>query len=266
MGPNSGFVTIDEILAEGNGNMNIKARPGTAHPLTWSGGDKYKVGEVLGNCFHRDGSQIETCTTNAALKQVARLEEKGCNILSAFEMEFTLYNADSKTLISNGTDLFSTLALSEIEDYVFDLDKHLEAARVELESLHSEWGASQVEITLKPQLGIKTADSTFIFKQAAKEIGRQKGYQAVFMAKPEVKTLSNGAHFTHSIWGTSGRNLFTGDNGTIYSMSEFGYHWMAGLCKHAAALTALCCPTVNCYRRLNKPRVPSRANWGFDNR
>ena len=266
LGPNSSLVMIDEIAADGHGNMNIKARPGTAHSLTWSGEEKYKVGEVLGNCFLPDGTQTDTCTTNAALKQVARLENKGYDIFSAFEMEYTLYNADSRTPAFGGTDIFSTLVLSEIEGYVFDLDKHLEAAGVELESLHTEWGAGQVEISFRPQWGIKTADSTFIFKEAAKEIGHQKGYQAVFMAKPEEKTMTNGGHFTHSVWDKSGRNLFSDESGAMKSMSDFGYHWMAGLCKHAAALTVLCSPTVNCYRRLHKPWAPTKANWGFDNR
>ena len=34
--------------------------------------------------------------------------------------------------------------------------------------------------------------------------------------------------------------------------------------KHAGALTALCSPTVNCYRRLRKPR--DKGNWGLDDR
>ena len=254
-------------MADGHSNINIKARPGTAHPLTWSGGEKYKVGEVLGNCFLPDGTQTDTCTMNAALKQVARLKKKGYNILSGFEMEFTLYDVNSMTPAFGGQDMYSPLVLSGIEDYVFDLDKHLEAAGVELESLHTEWGPGQVEFTFRPQWGIQTADSAFIFKEAAKEIGHQKGYQAVFMAKPEEQTMLNGGHFTHSVWDKSGRNLFTDEKtGATNSLSEFGYHWMAGLCKHAAALTALCCPTVNCYRRLNQPWGPSKTNWGFDNR
>lgn len=41
---------------------------------------------------------------------------------------------------------------------------------------------------------------------------------------------------------------------------------MAGLLHHAGALTALCSPTVNCYRRLHAPWAPAFLDWGLDNR
>ena len=39
-----------------------------------------------------------------------------------------------------------------------------------------------------------------------------------------------------------------------------------GILKHIGAVTALCSPTVNCYRRLHAPWVPDLANWGIDDR
>ena len=36
--------------------------------------------------------------------------------------------------------------------------------------------------------------------------------------------------------------------------------------KHAGAITAICCPTVNCYRRLHTEFTPDVANWGTDSR
>lgn len=43
-------------------------------------------------------------------------------------------------------------------------------------------------------------------------------------------------------------------------------HWIAGLLKHLKALTAICCPTVNCYRRLHIIPTPNRVDWGYDDR
>ena len=42
--------------------------------------------------------------------------------------------------------------------------------------------------------------------------------------------------------------------------------WLAGLLEHASALMALCCPTVNCYRRLGGDFAPSFVDWSIDNR
>ncbi len=39
-----------------------------------------------------------------------------------------------------------------------------------------------------------------------------------------------------------------------------------GLTKHIGAVTALSCPTVNCYRRLHTPWAPDVANWGLNDR
>ena len=36
--------------------------------------------------------------------------------------------------------------------------------------------------------------------------------------------------------------------------------------KHAGALTALCSPTVNCYRRLHSPWAADKEDWGLDDR
>jgi glutamine synthetase len=92
------------------------------------------------------------------------------------------------------------------------------------------------------------------------------------MARPWPKDAvtrdmcGNGAHFNCSVWDATGAtNLFadpTKDDG----VSDFARHWVAGLLKHADALTALLCPTVNCYRRLQGPWAPSLAGWGFDDR
>jgi len=49
-----------------------------------------------------------------------------------------------------------------------------------------------------------------------------------------------------------------------------GYHyvvaryWLAGLVKQARGLTALCCPIVNCYRRLHSLSAPCKASASMD--
>ena len=40
-------------------------------------------------------------------------------------------------------------------------------------------------------------------------------------------------------------------------MSDFARHWIAGLVKHTYAMTAILCPTVNCYRRMHGTWAPS---------
>ena len=49
-------------------------------------------------------------------------------------------------------------------------------------------------------------------------------------------------------------------------MSPLARHWVAGLLAHAPALTALSCPTTNCYRRLGLGFAPSYIYWNVDDR
>jgi glutamine synthetase len=44
-------------------------------------------------------------------------------------------------------------------------------------------------------------------------------------------------------------------------VSKLGYQFTAGLLKHAPALAALCCPTVNSYKRLVVGRSLTGATW-----
>ena len=56
------------------------------------------------------------------------------------------------------------------------------------------------------------------------------------------------------------------DSNQSDNLSDIARWWVAGLLKHAPALTALCCPTVNCYRRLGSGVISKFANWGIDDR
>ena len=67
----------------------------------------------------------------------------------------------------------------------------------------------------------------------------------------------SGAHFNHSIWDKDGKKNLFWDPSKHDKMSDFARHWMAGLVKHTYAMTAILCPTVNCYRRMHGVWAPS---------
>ena len=50
-------------------------------------------------------------------------------------------------------------------------------------------------------------------------------------------------------------------------LSAVAKNMIAGILKHANALTAICNPTINAFKRLGPDTLaPYRANWGLDNR
>jgi glutamine synthetase len=58
-------------------------------------------------------------------------------------------------------------------------------------------------------------------------------------------------------------NLFAVDGEDRYGcgMSELGYQFLAGILRHAPAIVAVTCPTVNSYKRLVKQGSMSGSTW-----
>jgi glutamine synthetase len=72
------------------------------------------------------------------------------------------------------------------------------------------------------------------------------------MPKPFGHLTGNGGHFHMSLWDEDGTtDLFADDSDKQgLGLSKLGYHFTAGLLKHAKAYIAISAPTVNSYKRL----------------
>jgi glutamine synthetase len=85
---------------------------------------------------------------------------------------------------------------------------------------------------------------------------------ATFMPKPFSNRTGSGAHFHISMGNATTPNLFqdkTDPKGL--QLSPLAYHFLGGILAHARALTAVCAPTVNSYKRLVVGRALSGATW-----
>ncbi len=74
------------------------------------------------------------------------------------------------------------------------------------------------------------------------------GLHATFMPKPIAGIAGSGMHLHQSLF-SSGQNAFY-DPETENQLSETALHYIGGLMKHAAPLTAITNPLVNSYKRL----------------
>ena len=146
------------------------------------------------------------------------------------------------------------------------MDDKLIASSIDVETFQTEYAPGQFEMAIKPTFGISSSDNTFRFKEAVKEMARDKGKAVTFMCRPFTDGVNNGFHYNHSLWRTDGSSAFFDGSKEEGKLSELAKHWIAGLCAHAPAMAALCCPTVNCYRRMHTTWAPHRADWGIENR
>ncbi|WP_457548634.1 type I glutamate--ammonia ligase [Archaeoglobus sp.] len=138
-------------------------------------------------------------------------------------------------------------------EYRNELVHYLEQMDVIVEYHHHEVAtAGQVELDFKPKQLVQVGDAFYIYKFAAKNLAAMRGWIATFMPKPLYLDNASGMHTHQSLWEGEpfkGTNLFA-DPDDEFGLSQTARYYIGGLLEHAKALTALCCPTVNSYKRL----------------
>jgi glutamine synthetase len=119
-------------------------------------------------------------------------------------------------------------------------------------SFDHEGGNSQYEFDFGYTDALTQSDRFTFMRLMLKEVAKKLGAFATFMPKPYSDNFGSGAHYNMSLADVdSGVNVFEdpdGPNGLGYS--SLAYHFVGGLLKHAGAITAVTCPTVNSYKRL----------------
>ena len=135
-----------------------------------------------------------------------------------------------------------------------------------VESINAEFDSAQFELTLEYDDALKAADDAFLFRVLARELALEQGLDLTFLGKPFPGVAGSGVHVNFSMVDAAGRNLFA-DDGAADGLSAMAHHAVAGLCAHHQAMTALCAPTVNAYRRLQPAELNGYwANWGHEHR
>ncbi|MFH1537376.1 MAG: type I glutamate--ammonia ligase [bacterium] len=113
---------------------------------------------------------------------------------------------------------------------------------------HELGGAGQCEIELKFDSILRTADSVLAVKYIIHNTAIEFSHSATFMPKPMHGAPGSGLHF-HQFIEKDGKSLFYGGPKKYACLSTSALHYIGGLLKHTPALTALCSPSANSFRR-----------------
>ena len=149
------------------------------------------------------------------------------------------------------------------QDIRTEMVRELEKLGYRVEKHHHEVAtAGQAEIDLRFLSLLKMGDALMWYKHVVKNVARRYGKTATFMPKPIFADNGSGMHVHQSIWKGE-KPLFAGDK--YGGMSELGMHYIGGILKHAPALAAFTCPTVNSYRRL-VPGFEAPINLAYSSR
>jgi glutamine synthetase len=141
----------------------------------------------------------------------------------------------------------------------------LERMGISVEFSHHEVAPGQQEIDLRYADALSTADNILTTRHVVKEVALAQGVYATFMPKPFSGQPGSGMH-THL-------SLFEGDTNAFHDpsdpfhLSKVARHFIAGLLRHAAEITAVTNQWVNSYKRLwSGGEAPSYVCWGSNNR
>ena len=133
----------------------------------------------------------------------------------------------------------------------------------DVHSFDHEDANGQFEFDFAYTDALAMADRFVLWRLMMKEITRRHGWEATCMPKPYSDRTGSGAHFNMSLADAkTGANLF-GDASDARGcgLSRLAYQFLGGVKKHAAAITAATCPTVNSYKRLIKTGSMTGFTW-----
>ena len=158
--------------------------------------------------------------------------------------------------------------LKELIDIVEDLGWNMH-------DVVAEGAYSQFELDFHYTNLLEMSDRLAFLRIVLKEVAKQHGMFVTFMPKPTVGDWRSGAHINLSMQRLDkpGNNMFGSDEDGWSDESQWA---VGGMMKHAEAITAITCPTVNSYNGL-VPRVggfeggtvtwaPTNITYGFNNR
>ncbi len=225
------------------------------------------------------GAPLETCSRQLLRRQVDQLSARGWKLWVGIEPEFFLLRQDAqgRWSVGDGADnldkpSYDLKSIIRNQAFLDEMRVTLEALGFDLQQIDHEDANGQYEINYRFDEALAAADRFMLFKLAAHAVAQRHGQHFSCMPKPLAHAPGSGLHFHLSITDARGKPVFAQATDPL-GLSPQGYAFAAGLLQHADALSALCAPTVNSYKRLAASSSISGTTWspvwkslGFNNR
>ncbi len=205
------------------------------------------------------------------LKSVTqRAASLGCRFMLGVETEFYVFRRDGLpdlVPIAPSSSLFPTPAY-DVEstldslDFLAEVARHLAAADFGLFSFDHEGGNGQYELDCAHAEALELCDRLVYLRLLLRHVAGRQGCFVTFMPKPMRTLWGSGAHMNMSLESLDGTNLFLeprDDGRRVWTAQARSF--VAGVLRHAPALSALTCPTVNSYKRLVPHLADGSVSW-----
>ncbi|PSQ76743.1 MAG: type I glutamate--ammonia ligase [Bacteroidetes bacterium QH_7_62_13] len=244
-----GFVRIQES------DMRLDPDPATFSVLPWRGerGDDTTSARMICNVINTStGEPFEGDPRHVLQRAVDRANDLGFDLNAGPEPEFFVFENDedgSATTTTHDSGGYFDLAPKDMAQEIrAEIIYMLEAMGFEVEASHHEVARGQHEIDFKYADALTTADNIATFRSVVRATAQLHDVHATFMPKPISGINGSGMH-THLSLFEDGENAFH-DEDDEFNLSDTAYNFLGGILEHAPAITAICNPTVNSYKRL----------------
>lgn len=218
-----------------------------------------KVATFLCEMYRPDGSRFEGDPRYMLRKTVEELAEDGFEVQVKPEFEFHILNEETLEPFDRGQYIDGRIGYA---DMVGEVAEAMREYDFEVEKVHHEAAPGQYEVEPLPYDDpLEAADESIFIKEMIKRKVRENGAYATFMPKPVSGDAGNGLH-VHLCLFKDSEHLFSSEE-----INEEAAGFIAGMLKHAKALSAVVSPTINSYKRLVPGyEAPVYISWGGENR
>ena len=224
------------------------------------------VAHAVGDGF-AGGRPLDTCSRQLLQAAIERIKSRGWTLWVGIEPEFFLLRqgADSAWKVGDAHDQldkpsYDLKAIQRNQGFLEEMRSTLTELGFDLQQIDHEDACGQYEINYKFDDALAAADRYMLFKLTAHAVAQKHGLVFSAMAKPLAHAPGSGLHFHLSITDAQGKALFADASGSL-GLSALGHQFAAGLLEHGDALSALCAPTVNSYKRLALSHSASGTTW-----
>jgi glutamine synthetase len=243
-----GFVRIQES------DMRLDPDPETFAVLPWRSSDDGAAARLICDVIDTATGEPFSGDPRHALKRaIDRAADMGFTLNAGPEPEFFVFEKDEDgraTTTTHDAGGYFDLAPKDLaSDLRREMIYTLEEMGFEVESSHHEVADGQHEISFKYADALTTADNIATFRSVVRATAEANDVHATFMPKPISAINGSGMHTHLSLFTEDGENAFY-DGEDEFNLSDTAHSFLAGILDHAKALTAVCNPTVNSYKRL----------------
>ncbi len=255
-----GFVRIQES------DMRLIPDPETFAVIPWA--DNGSTARLICDVERQSGERFAGDPRHVLRRAVDRAGEMGYTAYAGPEPEFFVFDRaeGEPTTVPHDTGGYFDLAPRDMaEEIRRRIVRGLRDMEFEVEASHHEVADGQHEINFAYEDAMTTADNIATFRSVVRAIAERRDLHATFMPKPIEDVNGSGMHTHISLFDSEGNAFYDADD--RYNLSPTARQFVAGVLAHAPALTAVCNPTVNSYKRLIPGyEAPVYVAWSAVNR